>query len=140
TRRPQSCHWRGRLHCFVRRHGNCSMHRMYSNSNKCRSYSDLNVARKLWRRFGLVKKQWFTDTIQLRNRCPLRQNTLHLPAAYPRTDLASWILTDPPTFLDHREAVSGIPQMTSFTRVPGHPHRLPVESSPPPISDGSHLG
>src|SRR2546427_7792784 len=40
----------------------------------------------------------------------------------------------PPTFLDHREAVSGIPQMTSFTRVPGHPNRLPVESSSPPVS------
>jgi len=58
----------------------------------------LNVARKLWRRFGLVKKQWFTNTIQLRNRCPLRQNTFHLPAAYPRTDLASLILTDPQSF------------------------------------------
>src|SRR2546428_1016988 len=34
----------------------------------------LNVARKLWRRFGLVKKQWFTNIIQLRNRCPLRQS------------------------------------------------------------------
>src|SRR3989475_9000230 len=40
------------------------------------------------RRFGLIKKQWFTNIIQLRNRCPLRQNTFHLPAAYPRTDLA----------------------------------------------------
>src|SRR5947209_4844943 len=58
----------------------------------------LNVARNLWRRFGLVKKQWFTNTIQLRNRCPLRQNTFHLPAAYPRTDLASLILTDPQRF------------------------------------------
>src|SRR2546426_7347292 len=58
----------------------------------------LNVARKLWRRFGLVKKQWFTNTIQLRNRCPLRENKFHLPAAYPRTDLASLILTDPNVF------------------------------------------
>src|SRR5439155_2902632 len=58
----------------------------------------LNDARKLWRRFGLVKKQWFTNTIQLRNRCPLRQNKFHLPAAYPRTDLSSLILTDPQRF------------------------------------------
>ena len=70
----------------------------------------LNVARKLWRRFGLMKKQWFTNTIQLRHRCPLRQNTFHLPAASPRTDLASLILTDPQRFwitgrlslVDHR--------------------------------------
>ena len=46
----------------------------------------------------------------------------------------------PPTVLDHREAVSVIPQMTSFTRMSGHPHRFPVESSPPPIAEGSHRG
>src|SRR5215471_6728644 len=46
----------------------------------------------------------------------------------------------PPTFLDHREAVPGIPQMTSFTKVLGHPHPLPIESSPPPISACSHRG
>src|SRR5437763_13460614 len=46
----------------------------------------------------------------------------------------------PPTFLDHREAIAGIPQMISFTRVPGHPNRFPVESSPPPIEEGSHQG
>src|SRR5438093_68896 len=33
------------------------------------------------------------------------------------------------TFLDHREALSGIPQMTSFTQESGHLERLPVESS-----------
>src|SRR6266851_5037565 len=47
----------------------------------------------------------------------------------------------PPTFLDHREAVvPGIPQMTSLTKVPGHPDRVPVESSPPPMSECSHQG
>ena len=56
---------------------------------------DLNGARKLRRSFGLMKKQWFTDTIQLRNRCPLRQSTSHLPAAYPRIDLASLVQMDP---------------------------------------------
>jgi pyruvate/2-oxoglutarate dehydrogenase complex dihydrolipoamide dehydrogenase (E3) component len=59
-----------------------------------RLYS-LNGARKLRRSFGLMKKQWFTDTIQLRNRCPLRQSTSHLPAAYPRIDLASLVQMDP---------------------------------------------
>src|SRR6266446_3144450 len=46
----------------------------------------------------------------------------------------------PPTFLDHREAVPDIPQMTSLTKVPGHPDRVPVESSPPPIAECSHRG
>jgi hypothetical protein len=59
---------------------------------------DLNVARKLWQRFSLVKKQWFTNTTLLWNRYPLRQNKFHLPAAYPRIDLASWILTNPQRF------------------------------------------
>src|SRR5437899_4822164 len=45
-----------------------------------------------------MKKQWFTETIQLRNRCPLRQSTFHLPAAYPRIDLASLIQMDPQRF------------------------------------------
>ena len=45
-----------------------------------------------------------------------------------------------PTFLDHREAALGIPQMTSFTREPRHLDRLPVESSPPPILECSHRG
>ena len=58
----------------------------------------LNVARKLCRSFGLVKKQWLTNTIQLPNRYPLRQNKFHLPAAYPRIDLASLIQTDPQRF------------------------------------------
>src|SRR2546427_12110814 len=46
----------------------------------------------------------------------------------------------PPTFLDHREAVPGIPQMISFTRMPGHPNRFPVASSLPSIEEGSHQG
>src|SRR6266705_5483946 len=46
----------------------------------------------------------------------------------------------PPTFLDHREAVLGIPHMPSFTRGPRHLDRFPVESSPPPILEGSHRG
>src|SRR6185436_7901867 len=46
----------------------------------------------------------------------------------------------PPTFLDHREAVPGIPQMTSLTKMLGHPAPLPIESSPPPISACSHRG
>src|SRR5467141_3590719 len=45
-----------------------------------------------------------------------------------------------PTFLDHREAALGIPQMTSLTRGPRHLDRFPVESSPPPILEGSHRG
>src|SRR5438874_6620583 len=46
----------------------------------------------------------------------------------------------PPTFWDHREAVPGISQMTSFTKVLGHLASLPIESSPPPISACSHRG
>src|SRR5213593_3309425 len=46
----------------------------------------------------------------------------------------------PTTFLDHREALFGIPQMTSFTQGPGHLERFPVESSPPPISEDSYRG
>ncbi len=63
-----------------------------------RSPHDLNVARKLRRSFEFIKKQWFTDTIQLRNRCPLRQSTMHLPAAYPRIDLASLLQMEPQRF------------------------------------------
>src|SRR5687767_6489407 len=37
-----------------------------------------------------------------------------------------------PTFLEHREAVPGIPQLTSFPKVLGHPAPLPIESSPHP--------
>ncbi len=33
----------------------------------------------------------------------------------------------PTTFLDHREALFGIPQMPSFTQGPGHLERFPVE-------------
>src|SRR5438552_8993808 len=46
----------------------------------------------------------------------------------------------PTTFLDHREALPGIPQMTSFTQGSGHLEHLPVESSPPPISEDAHRG
>ena len=58
----------------------------------------LNVAQKPCRGFVLVKKQWFANTIPLQNRCPLRQNKFHPPAAYPRIDLASLIQTDPNVF------------------------------------------
>src|SRR2546428_11305044 len=46
----------------------------------------------------------------------------------------------PPTFWDHREAVPGISQMTSFTEVLGHLAPLPIESAPPPRSACSHRG
>src|SRR2546421_6880013 len=46
----------------------------------------------------------------------------------------------PPTFLDHREAAPGIPQMTFFTRGSRHCDRFPVESSPPPIFECSPGG
>src|SRR4029453_9905868 len=46
----------------------------------------------------------------------------------------------PTTFLDHREALFGIPQMISFTQGSGHRERFPVESSPPPISEDSYRG
>jgi hypothetical protein len=59
---------------------------------------NLNVARKLRRSFEFIKKQWFTETIQLRNRYPLRQSTMHLPAAYPRIDLASLLQMEPQRF------------------------------------------
>ena len=44
------------------------------------------------------------------------------------------------TFLDHREALSGIPQMPSFPQGSGHLARFPIESSPPPISEDSYRG
>src|SRR4029450_13849599 len=46
----------------------------------------------------------------------------------------------PPTFWDHREAVPGILQMPSFTKVLGHLAPFPIESSPPLISTCSHRG
>src|SRR6266568_1780056 len=46
----------------------------------------------------------------------------------------------PPTFLDHREAVPGIAQMTAFTKRLGHLAPLPIESSPLPIFAYSHRG
>src|SRR4029453_9514197 len=46
----------------------------------------------------------------------------------------------PTTFLDHREALPGIPQTISFTKRPGHRAPSPVEYSPPPISENSHWG
>ena len=59
---------------------------------------NLNVARKLGRSCGLLKKQWLTSTFQPPNRCPLRPRKFHLPAAYPRIDRASLIQTDPQRF------------------------------------------
>jgi hypothetical protein len=46
----------------------------------------------------------------------------------------------PATFLDHREAVFGIPQRTFFTPGSGPFERFPVESSPPPISEDLYQG
>src|SRR5207245_7993298 len=65
---------------------------------KERQTLSLNVARKLRRSFEFIKKQWLTETIQLRNRYPLRQSTMHLPAAYPRIDLASLLQMEPQRF------------------------------------------
>src|SRR5262249_11818995 len=58
----------------------------------------LKGARELYRSLDLMKKQCFVGSTQLSNRCLLRQHILHLPAAYPRIDLASLIQTDPPRF------------------------------------------
>src|SRR3989442_10752842 len=60
----------------------------HCKDDRCGRYY-LNVARERRRSFDLMKKPWVTDTIQLRNRCPLRPRTMHLPAAYPRSALAS---------------------------------------------------
>src|SRR4029434_1168808 len=54
-------------------------------------------------RFGrpspdLMKKQCVVDSTQLQNRCLLRPRIFHLPAAYPRIDLALLIQTDPQRF------------------------------------------
>jgi len=45
-----------------------------------------------------MKKQCVVGSTQRQNRCLLRLPILHLPAAYPRIDLASWIKTDPQRF------------------------------------------
>src|SRR5262249_11151676 len=58
----------------------------------------LKGARELYRSLDLMKKQCVVGSTQLSNRCLLRQHILHLPAAYPRIDLASLIQTDPPRF------------------------------------------
>jgi hypothetical protein len=58
----------------------------------------LNVAPKLWRSPIRIKKQWLAPTIRFSNRYPLRQRTFHLPAAYPRIDLASLLQQDPQRF------------------------------------------
>jgi hypothetical protein len=71
---------------------------LWGTSVTYKAFYNLNVARKPRQSFGLVKKQWVTGAIQSRNRYPLRQNTLHLPAAYPRIDLASLIQMDPQRF------------------------------------------
>ena len=46
----------------------------------------------------------------------------------------------PTTFLDHREALFGIPQMTAFAQRSGHLERFPIESSPPPLAEDSYWG
>src|SRR4029453_14332874 len=46
----------------------------------------------------LMKKQCVVDSTQLQNRCLLRPRIFHLPAAYPRIDLALLIQTDPQRF------------------------------------------
>src|SRR5205807_9518716 len=58
----------------------------------------LKGARDLCRSLDLMKKQCVAGSTRLRNRCLLRQRRLHLPAAYPRIDLASLIQTDPQRF------------------------------------------
>ena len=52
----------------------------------------LKGARDLCRSLDLMKKQCVVGSTQLSNRCLLRQRIFHLPAAYPRIDLASWSL------------------------------------------------
>ena len=62
------------------------------------SAESLKGARDLCRSLDLMKKQCVVGSTQLQNRCLLRQRILHLPAAYPRIDLASLIQTDPNVF------------------------------------------
>jgi len=45
-----------------------------------------------------MKKQCVVGSTKRQNRCVLRLPILHLPAAYPRIDLAPWIQTDPQRF------------------------------------------
>src|SRR5712671_1306189 len=59
---------------------------------------DLKGARDLCRSPDLMKKQCVVGSTQLQNRCLLRHRLFHLPAAYPRIDLASLIQTDPQCF------------------------------------------
>src|SRR5262245_39539356 len=58
----------------------------------------LKGARGLCRSLDLMKKQCVVGSTQLQHRCLLRQRILHLPAAYPRIDLALLIQTDPQRF------------------------------------------
>jgi len=58
----------------------------------------LKGARDLCRSPDLMKKQCVVGSTQLQNRCLLRHRLFHLPAAYPRIDLASLIQTDPQCF------------------------------------------
>src|SRR6266702_3259746 len=58
----------------------------------------LKGARDLCRSLDHMKKQCVVGSTQRQNRCLLRLPILHLPAAYPRIDLASWIKTDPQRF------------------------------------------
>src|SRR5262249_25473973 len=58
----------------------------------------LKGARDLCRSPDLLKKQCVVGSTQLQTRCLLRPRLFHLPAAYPRIDLASLIQTDPQRF------------------------------------------
>src|SRR4029434_2258641 len=60
--------------------------------------NNLKGARDLCRGPDLMKKQCVVDSTQLQNRCLLRPRIFHLPAAYPRIDLALLIQTDPQRF------------------------------------------
>src|SRR2546425_3830758 len=67
--------------------------------------------------------------------------THHAPPCCVSTHRSRVVAPDgAPTLLDHREAVPGIPHMTSLTKVLGHPDPLPIASSPLPISACSHRG
>src|SRR6266850_2588439 len=73
---------------------------------------------------------------------PIPAEAMHMsPPCRVSTHRSRVVAPDgPPTFLEHREAVPGIPQITSLTTMRGHPDPVPIESSPPPISACSHRG
>ena len=100
----------------------------------------LKGARNLCRSYDLVKKQYLASTIQLQNRCPLRQRTFHLPAAYPRIDLASLIQKDLQRFWITGRLPLVYDRRHLYTRETGHLDRFPVASSPSPLLAYSHRG